>query len=148
MENVCHKSNLLRSGKQMDVTAISALFPRRHIMRFSILLAVLVGLCLVPSLASAQQPSSAVVQIAGLSINPNPPPVGTYYTVKATVYSRHNRPVVVRGRIQVPQGDSVTGSPGDITIPAGGTVTFTWTVYCGVNGGTVMVAADVIQEVR
>ena len=44
------------------------------------LVASLAGIGVAPSL-SAQQPSSAVVEITGVSINPKAPAVGTNYTV-------------------------------------------------------------------
>jgi hypothetical protein len=132
----------------MDVTATFSLFQRRHIMkRLSVPLAALAILCL-SSLASAQNPSSAVLRVTDISFSPEAPRVGTNYTVTATVSSRQDRPVVVRCRIQLPRGDSLVAGPGDIQIAANGTATFRWTVFCGVNGGTVSVVADPIREVR
>lgn len=110
----------------------------------------------VPQTSSAQVPDvgpgGPVVWVTDISINPQAPSVGSTYTVTASVYSRHNRPLVIRGGIAVPKSnqgaDVVTSSPPDTTIYPNRYVTLTWRVYCGMDGGQVNVWADIIRETR
>ncbi len=96
--------------------------------------------------APAQEPSSPVIQITGVRISPQAPPVGTYYTVTATIYNRYGGTLTVLGGIQVPEGDIVTSPLAPETqVAGGGYGTLTWTCYCGVDGGLVRVYADAVR---
>ena len=93
-------------------------------------------------------PSSAVVWVSSININPSAPPVGTNYYVTVHVRSRHHRSLLVRAGIRPPSGYVVRSNAPDQVIGPGGSASYTFTVYCGVDGGTVYAKADPIRELR
>lgn len=94
----------------------------------------------------AQIAAGPVVVVSSVSINPQSPQVGSDYQVYATIYSRHHRSLVVRARVGLPAGDIARVGAQDFVIQPGGSVTVSWPVYCGVDGGLVQVAADILRE--
>lgn len=109
-------------------------------MRIALLLAVVLAIAasLAPVQAFAQTPQvpEPAVKIVRRSINPPGPAVGTNYQVSMDVYSRDAG--VVRGMIKVPDQDAVISqNPLEQFIGAGQTVTYVFTVRCGISGGLV-----------
>ena len=73
------------------------------------------------------------------TLNPQAPRVGEYYTLSIKVRNNTGRGMIIRSAVTgVPQGDVLQSSAvQERYIGGGGEFTFYFSIYCGVEGGTV-----------
>ena len=99
------------------------------------LVATSVGLVAAPSTAQVQGTDYTYSSF----INPRAPRVGEDYTFGVDVRNNTGRNIIIEARIDsVPNGDRINGaSTQRIVVGPGATQTFRFSIYCGVEGGTV-----------